>query len=122
MADAPKQVRLDLTQFPDAPWAKALVGAFNQLSQQVTQAGGATQPTFRELRLKTGPTPSKSFPIDVKVDAPVKSVSVALVVSGTPSGAVFATASMLSGGKLLRVSNISGLAANTEYTIRLALE
>lgn len=110
-----------MSQFPAEPWAKALVDAFNQLSLETTKALSGAAPVYKTLTFKTGVTVSASFPIDVKVDAPVTDARVAMVLTGTPSGAVFVTASMLSGGRLLRVSNISGLAASTSYSLRLAL-
>lgn len=122
MADAPKPARLDLALFPKEPWAKALVDAFNQLSLQTTQALTGVGGVTKVLSFKTGATPANSFPIDVRVDSPPKSVRVAMVLSGVPSGAVTVVAQLLSGGKFLRVSNITGLAANTTYSIRLALE
>lgn len=122
MASPPKQLRLDPTQFPKEPWAKALVDAFNQLSLQTTQAltgGGAN---YKTLTFKTGATVANSFPIDVKTAVSVTSARVAMVLSGEATGAVTVVAQPLSGGKTLRVSNITGLAANTAYSIRLALE
>ncbi len=118
----PKPLRLALEQFPKEPWAESLVDAFNQLALQTTQALTVVGPKYKTLDIKTGVTPANSFPIDVKVEAPPKSVRVAMVLAGTPSGAVSVTAQVLSGGKLVRVSNISGLAANTSYSIRLAME
>lgn len=118
----PKPVRLMLAQFPKEPWAKSLVDAFNQLALQTTQALTTVAPTLKTLTFTTGATVADSFPIDVKVEAPVTSARVAMVLSGTPSGAVTVQAKPLSGGKLLRVSLITGLAANTAYSIRLALE
>lgn len=118
----PKQVKLDLAIFPKTPWAKALVDALNQFSLQTTQALQVAGPKYKTINFTTGAVVADSFPIDIKVDAPVLDARVAMVLSGIPTGAVVLTAQMLSGGKLLRVSSISGLAANTPYTLRLALE
>lgn len=118
----PKPVRLELGLFPKEPWAKPLVDAINQLSLQTTQATTRKGVTYKVLTFKTPASAADAFPIDIKVDAPVTDVRVALVLSGAPNGAVTVTAQMLSGGKLLRVSNITGLAANTAYSVRLAME
>lgn len=117
----PKEARLSLADFPEQPWAKKLVDAFNQFSAETTKALVASQSTYKELDVKTGATVANAFPIDVPVSFIVKDVRVAMVLSGTPSGAVTVTASMLSGGKLLRVSSITGLSANSRYSLRLAL-
>ncbi len=122
---APKQAALVLSMFPPEPWAKALVEAFNQLSLQSTQSAQAligAGGKYKVLDIKTGASVAASFPIDVKVAEPVKSVRVAMVLTGVPTGAVSVEAQLLSGGRLVRVSNITGLAANTIYSIRLALE
>lgn len=117
----PKEVRLSLSDFPAQPWAKKLVDAFNQFSLETTKALVATSAKYKTLDISTGTTVADSFPIDVPVSFIVTDVRVAMVLSGTPSGAVTVTASMLSGGKLLRVSSITGLAASSKYSIRLAL-
>jgi hypothetical protein len=122
VADAPKPVRLDLSLFPQEPWATALVNAFNQLSLQTTQALSGVGGVLKEISFKTGATVANSFPIDIPVASPVKSARVAMVLSGLPTGPVTVVAAMLSGGKHLRVSSITGLAANTPYALRLALE
>lgn len=123
MAETPKQVRLDPERFPrGAAWVRPLVDAFNQLSLQVTQALTSRADPYRVLEVVTEATPADAFPIDVPVGRIVTEARVAMVLAGAPAGAVTVVASMLSGGKLLRVSNITGLAANTRYSIRLALE
>ncbi len=122
MANAPKQVSLSLAQFPQEPWAKALVEAFNQLSLETTQALTGIGANFKTLDIKTGATVANSFPIDIKVDRIVKSATLAMVLNGVLTGACTITAQVLSGGKLLRVTNITGLAANTSYSLRLRLE
>ncbi len=117
----PKPVRLSLGRFPKEPWAKDLVDAFNQLALQTTQALTMTAPALKTLKFTTGATVADSFPIDVPVTSPPSTWS-AMVLSGVPSGAVTVQAAPLSGGKLLRVSLITGLAADTAYSIRLVLE
>lgn len=118
----PKPQRLDLDLFPLEPWAKPLVDSFNQLALQTTQALTVVAPKYKTLSFRTGATPANSFPIDVMVDAPPNSVRIAMVLTGIPSGAVTVVAQVLSGGRVLRVSSITGLAANTTYSLRLALE
>ena len=108
--------------FPNEPWAKALVETFNKFSLETTRALTDVGGVQKTLTFKTGATVANSFPIDVKVESVIKSVRVAMVLTGVPSGAMSVTASMLSSGRSLRVSNISGLAANTSYSLRLALE
>lgn len=130
MADAPKQQQLVLEQFPKQPWAKALVSAFNQFVQQTVAALTRAAPTYKELSFKTATTVADSFPIDVTTAFPVKDARIACVVSGAPSGATAVRWQLLSqgaqqsqsGANSIRVSFIDGLAANTAYTIRLALE
>ncbi len=119
---SPKQAQLVLEQFPKEPWARSLVEAFNQLSLETTQALTGTGANFKTLDIKTGATVADSFPINIKTDRIVNSVSLAMVLNGTLTGACTITAQALSGGKLLRVSNITGLAANTSYSLRLRLE
>lgn len=120
-ASPPKQAALRLSDFPREPWAVKLVNAFNQMSLETTKALDAAGPKMRVLEFATGATVADSFPIDVPVDFIVTDARVAMVLKGTPSGAVTVTAQMLSGGKLLRVSSITGLSASTRYSIRLAL-
>ncbi len=121
MASPPKQAQLSLKDFPAQPWARKLVDAFNQLSLETSKALEGSAVTYKTLDIATGATVADSFPIDVPVTSIVKDVRVALVLSGAPASAVTVTAAMLSGGKLLRVSNITGLSASSRYSIRLAL-
>ncbi len=122
MTTPPKQVQLVKELFPKEPWASSLVAALNQFSVQVVETFRATATRYKVLTFSTGADPATSFPIDVPVDEPPSDVRVAMVLSGAPSGPVTVLAQPLSGGKLLRVSSITGLAANSTYSIRLALD
>ncbi len=121
---APKQARLDLAIFPKEPWAKALVEAFNQFALETTQAFDGAAQKFKTLKFKTGAVVANSFPIDMPVAAPVASVRVAQVIrGGTLAGsAITVQWTMLAGGKLARVTLITGLSVNTSYEIKLAME
>ncbi len=114
----PKPVRLVLADFPQEPWARSLVEAFNQLALQTTQALTGVGGQTKLLNIAV----NQAYPIDVPVTAPVTSARVAMVLSGTPTGAVTVLAQQLSGGRLLRISNITGLSASSTYSLRLALE
>ncbi len=118
----PKQVQLSLEQFPKESWAQSLVAGFNQFVVQTVAALRIAAPVYKVLSFTTGPTVSDSFPIAIQVDAPVSECRVGMILAGNPTGAVFAVAQNLSGGRLVNVTNITGLAANTFYSIRLALE
>ncbi len=118
----PKQAQLSLAQFPQESWAVSLVSAFNQFSVQVVNAFKIAAPKYKVLSFTTGAAVADSFPIDFPVETAPSDVRVAMVVNGAPSGAVTVVAQVLSGGKLVRVSSITGLSINTTYSIRLAME
>lgn len=125
----PKQVKLDLAAFPKEPWAQQLVTAFNQLSLQTTQALQVAAPKYKDLVFKTGAVAANSFPIDVTLDFKPSNVSVAQVTNGATTGGTVIQWQLLSltrqqsqsGNFVIRVSRISGLLADTSYSIRLAL-
>jgi len=121
MADVPYPQRLTLEQFPAEPWARALVAGFNQFSTDVVSALRASGAVYKIINVTTTTDPADAFPIDVPVDGVVMEARVAMVLAGAPIGGVAVTARMLSLG-LLRVSYISGLAADSEYQIRLAFQ
>lgn len=125
MADAPppKQISLVRAQFPLESWATSLVNAVNQFSREVVQSLSKSAKVYRVLSFSTGADPLASFPIDLQVDFVPVEVRVAMVLSGTPIGAVSVVAVPIMGdGQVLRVINVTGLAANSTYSLRLALE
>lgn len=126
MGSPPKQVQLDLSMFPEEPWARALVAAVNQLSVQVTQVATVAAPVYKTVSFKTKAAVADSFPIDIPSDIrrPIN-VQVAQVLSGTPESApavvwVFA-ADPLKGTGVIRLVFIYGLAPSTDYSISLAV-
>ena len=122
MADPtpPRQVSLDISLFPQAPWATALVNAVNQFAVQVVQAFARSTTRYKVLSFTTRSNVAASFPNDVLCDSPPQEVRIAAVVTGAPSGAVTVVWQPLSSGKAFRVSLITGLAASTAYQVRLA--
>lgn len=125
MADIlpPKQVQLDLSKFPNEPWAKYLVDAINTFAVQTQQAiQSVPKETLKTLKFRTGGTVANSFPIDIPVGGPLSTVRVAQVVrGGTLAGsAVSVQWTMLSGGRLARITLITGLSPSTSYEIKLA--
>ena len=117
----PKQLQLLAAVFPKEKWAEDLVKGLNQFALETTKALTVAAPVYKVLTFTTGVTVANSFPIDFPVEDIVNECRVAMVLKGVPSGAVSVVAQMLSGGKKLRVSTITGLAASTAYSIRLAL-
>lgn len=118
----PKPIRLELSQFPPQPWAKSLVGAINQFAQQVVAAFKIAAPTDKLLDFKTGTTPADSFPIVFPVEQAPGALVVAQVVKGDAwTAAVVPRWSIVtSNGRLsVSVDFITGLAADTSYSIRL---
>ena len=122
MADPtpPKQVSLDVTAFPAGAWATSLVGAFNQFVVQTVQAFALVVTKYKVLTFTTRSSVAASFPINVQVDSLPLEVRVAGILAGTPNGAVTVVWEPLSSGKAFRVRNITGLAVNSSYQIRLA--
>lgn len=120
----PKPIRLELSQFPAAAWAIALVGAINQFAQQVVSAFKIATPTFREISFKTSATVEDSFPINVPVDTLPSEVRIAAIPSGD-SGFSAVTlkwqpVSNNGSSRCIQVNFITGLNADTAYTVRLA--
>lgn len=122
VADLPKPQQLDLGRFPREPWAQVLVSAFNQLALQVLQALNIAAPKYKTLDFTTGPDVTASFPLDIPVEAFPLDVRVAGVISGdagfeavTPKWSNISTP-----GRCVRIRYITGLSANTTYSIRLA--
>lgn len=119
--EPPKQLQLNPEDFPKESWARALVKGLNQFALETTRALTRAAPAYKVLTFTTGASVAASFPIDFPVESIVNDCRVALILEGTPAGAVSVTAAMLSGAKRLRVSYIYGLATSTRYSIRLAL-
>ncbi len=122
-AKPPRQVALVQSQFPAEGWATSLVNQFNQFALETVRAFGFVTPKYKVLVISTGATVADSFPIDIPIDFAPTEVRVAMVLSGVPSGAVTVVGTpILANNPVLRVTSITGLAANSTYSIRLAME
>lgn len=125
MADInlPRQVALVLEQFPKADWSRALVNALNQFALEVVQAFRFSRPNYKTLSVITGPTVADTFPIVFQVE----SMPVDVWIAATPVGDTGTAAitvkwqPIVSNSSQLGVSVnlITGLSADTTYSIRL---
>lgn len=126
MADVkpPRQFVLDARLFPEGAWVRPLVESLNQFSQETTAALNAAGTTYKMLTVSTGATVAASFPIDLAVGFAPMEVRVAQVQEGTvtPGNAVTVQWQPLPAMGRVRITNISGLSANTTYRILLAME
>lgn len=122
----PKQIQLVKEAFPNEPWAKMLVDAFNQLSAQVTQAASVATKETKSLKFTTGASVATSFPLDIPVERIPTDVRVSQVIGAVGSGANAAQWAVLArnskGVIVVRISLITGLLPSTKYEVRLTLE
>lgn len=120
----PRQLQLVPGEFPKEPWAQSLVSGLNQFSVQTVQAFRIASVQYKILTFNSGLTSADSFPIDIPVDVLPSEIRIACVVNGEPAVGVGVTVRWraLGGGKSVRISEITGLAASTDYSIRLAME
>ncbi len=117
----PRQVALVLEQFPREEWARSLVNALNQFSLETVASLTLQSPFYKDLTFTTAPLVADTFPIDFPVKSRPTDVHVATVLSGVPSGAVTVLWVSSGSGTTVRISSITGLAAATAYSIRLAV-
>lgn len=118
----PRLAQLVSSMFPKEAWAKSLVEQFNQFAIQVTQAIRDVSSKYKTLDFSTSATVADSFPIVLKAEPIPADVRVAQVVSGTPNGAVTVQWRPNGDGISISVESITGLAVNTTYSIRLAMD
>lgn len=121
-ATAPKQIVLVRSDFPSGQCWDALVAAVNQFSMQTVQAMNQLQTAYRDLSLNTGATPADLFPLDIKAPGFSPSeVRVAKASGDEFTGAVAVVWHLLANGGV-RIDSITGLAPNSSYSIRLAMD
>ncbi len=121
MITPPRQVALNLKDFPDEPWARALVEAVNQFAIQTVQAiSSIPAPFYRDVQF-TSDGSAVAAPFDIPVSATPTDVHVAQVLSGGDGRPVAVNWSVLSGGKKIRLTSFSGLIASTAYVVRLSM-
>lgn len=124
MGDAtpPRQISLVRSDFPAGKCWDDLVEALNQFSVQTVQAFKTVNTAYRTLALDTGPTPADLFPLDLKSPGFQPSEVRVAKQAGDPfSGAVTVAWHLLGTGDV-RIDGITGLAANSSYSIRLGID
>ncbi len=124
-AKLPRQVALVLELFPKESWAQTLVNAVNQFALEVVQALRVAQVQYKTLTFRTGEDVTAAFPIDFPVESTPRDVRIAGIPSGDVIGLSAITVKwqpIVAQGLSVRVQYITGLTANTSYTVRLAYQ
>lgn len=127
MTKLPRQIALVLESFPASTWAPQLVSAVNQFALEVVQAFLFSIPKYKTLTIRTGPNQEDAFPIDFPVQAIPSEVRVAAELNQWGGDSKYAAMTVrwspiVTQGLCVRVNFITGLDANSSYSIRLAYQ
>ncbi len=124
MAPPPRQRQWNIEPPDDVPWFTDALAELNQfissvtfdMTQQLSRADN-----FRSMKkvLPIDTANTNTFPLDFDCTFVPEAISVAQVTQNAPTGPVTCTYWELLEGSKIRIHEITGLAANTKYTVTL---
>ena len=125
MAPPPKQRQWSIEPPADADWFSDALAEINDfissvtyaLTRQLTRADNMRS-LVKKLDINTA---NPNFPLDFDCSFVPEEIRVAQVSQNAPTGAVTVTYWELLEGNKIRIHDITGLAADTKYTITLII-
>lgn len=129
MAQPPREQQWTVDPPPEAQWFSDALAQMNSFISAVTFAltkqlsrSDNFRSQIKVLKLDTANTNNFPLSFDCTLQAQPEEIRVAQVKGGTPSGPVSAAHWELVSGATIRLYDITGLAANTQYEVTLIIE